>query len=220
MPSALVFDCDGVILDSATLKRDAFAALYDDQPRVIREAVRAYLERRGGQPREVKFQHIEGQILGRPPSNQRIETLCRCFRTVVAERIAQAHLIGGALATLQHWHGQCPLILLSATPQRELDETVEQHALTLWFDEVIGAPPDKVTALGNLLVRRQLPPSRTVMIGDSYNDFRAARSNGTAFIGVVAADSDMPFPSDTAIVSDLYELNAQLKELLGQGSSE
>lgn len=212
-PAALAFDCDGVILDSARLKRSAFAALYDDEPEAIRRDVRAYLDRRGGQPREVKFRHIESQILRRPAGQQRINELCERFRILVEKHMAGAPMIPGTLEVLAQWQGKCPVVLLSATPQRELERTVEQRGLAHYFDEVIGAPPDKVTALGNLLVRWHLSATQTVMVGDSYNDYRAARSNGTTFIGVVAPGDAMPFPPDTPTVQDLHGLYPQLQTL-------
>lgn len=210
---ALVFDFDGVIMDSATIKRTAFAALYDDQPEPVRRAIAAYLGRRGGQPREVKFRHIEGQILKAPPSRARIDELCQRFKRTVAAQLEAAPMIPGAMEVLETWQGRLPVILLSATPQRELEEIMERRDLARFFDEIIGAPPDKVAALGNLLVRRHLTPGSTVMIGDSYNDYRAARSNGTAFIGVTADPTASPFSADTPSVIDLRELDQALTGL-------
>ena len=213
IPTALVFDCDGVILDSASLKREAFAALYDDHPAAVRAAVAAYLGRRGGQPREVKFRHIEGQILGRTPSQARIDALCEQFRLRMQALMDSAPMIAGAMQALTQWRGRCPLVLLSATPQRELEDVVLRRGLAAQFDEVIGAPPDKVTALAGLLLRRCWQASTTVMVGDSYNDYRAARSNATAFIGVGQHSEPSPFPQDTPLITDLRGLDQALGRL-------
>ncbi|MDW7745588.1 HAD family hydrolase [Halomonas sp.] len=211
--SALVFDFDGVILDSAILKRQAFADLYDDEPEGNRRAVVAYLNRRGGQPREVKFRHIEGQILGRDAGTQRIQELCRRFKAHVEQRLLEAPAIPGALEFLERWQGVCPLYLLSATPELELRTITARRGLDRYFVEVIGAPPDKVNGLRNLLARRGHVPADTVMIGDSYNDYRAARSNGTAFIGVTADPSASPFPDDVVTTMDLTGLEMALSKL-------
>ncbi|WP_240455537.1 HAD family hydrolase [Halomonas faecis] len=211
--TALVFDFDGVILDSARLKRQAFADLYADEPNEQHRDVVAYLERRGGQPREVKFRHIEGHILGRDASEPRIQTLCRRFKERVEQRLFEAKAIPGAQAFLERWAGHLPLYLLSATPETELKAITARRGLDRYFLEVIGAPPDKVTGLRNLLVRRDHAPATTVMIGDSYNDYRAARSNGTAFIGVTADPAASPFPSDIVTTTDLTGLEAALERL-------
>lgn len=202
----LVFDFDGVVLDSATLKRQAFADVYLQAPEAQYRAVVAYLNRRGGQPREVKFRHIEEHILGRRASEARIQELCRQFKASVEERLATALPIAGALEFLNRWQHQRPLYLLSATPEPELTAIVEQRQLTPYFHEVIGAPPDKVTGLKNLLSRHGYDAKTTVMIGDSYNDYRAARSNGTLFVGVTANPAQTPFPADVVTIQDLRTL--------------
>lgn len=203
---ALVFDFDGVVLDSATLKRQAFADVYRHVPEHQYRAVVAYLSRRGGQPREVKFRHIEEHILGKRTSDGHIQELCGQFKTSVAERLLEAPPIPGALAFLNRWQHRRPLYLLSATPEQELTAIVEQRQLTPYFEEVVGAPPDKATGLRNLLTRHKLAPKATVMIGDSYNDYRAARSNGTLFVGVTANPHDSPFPGDVITIKDLHTL--------------
>lgn len=203
---ALVFDFDGVVLDSATLKRQAFADLYSQAPEVHYRDIVAYLSRRGGQPREVKFRHIEGHILGRQASEERIQQLCQQFKESVQERLLSAPPIAGALAFLARWQPYRPLYLLSATPAHELSAIVEQRQLTPYFNEVIGAPPDKVTGLRNLLTRHHHDAKTTVMIGDSYNDYRAARSNGTLFVGVTANPAQTPFPDDIVTIKDLQTL--------------
>lgn len=210
---ALVFDFDGVVLDSATLKRQAFADLYAEAPGPQYQAVCAYLSRKGGQPREVKFRHIEAHIFGRQPSEARIRELCALFKASVEQRLLQAPAIPGAVEFLARWAGKRPLYLLSATPEVELRAIVEKRELTSHFREVIGSPPDKVTGLRNLLVRCGHAAYETVMIGDSYNDFRAARSNGTRFIGVTADPDASPFPGDTITIRDIRGLEAALEQL-------
>lgn len=203
---ALVFDFDGVVLDSATLKRQAFADVYRCAPDHQYQAVVAYLSRRGGQPREVKFRHIEEHILGKRTNDVRIQELCHQFKASVEERLLDAPPIPGALEFLSQWQHKRRLYLLSATPERELTAIVDKRQLTPYFEEVVGAPPDKATGLRNLLTRHQLAPKATVMIGDSYNDYRAARSNGTLFVGVTANPNDSPFPKDAITIKDLHTL--------------
>ena len=212
-PYVLDFDFDGVVLDSATLKRQAFADLYSQAPEAQYQAVVAYLRRRGGQPREVKFRHIEEHILGKRTNEERIQELCRCFKASVAERLKTAPPIPGALEFLSHWHKKRLQYLLSATPEQELTAIVAQRQLTSYFNDVVGAPPDKATGLRNLLARHQHAPKNTVMIGDSYNDYRAARSNGTHFVGVTANPAQSPFPDDVVTIKDLHTLAKALNLL-------
>lgn len=91
---------------------------------------------------------------------------------------------------------------------------IEQRQSSGLFDEVLGAPPDKVNGLRNLIDRHSFAAARTVMIGDSYNDYRAARSNGTHFIGILADDArHSPFPANSVTLPDLGGLEAGLARL-------
>lgn len=214
---ALVFDCDGVILDSASLKRGVFADFYRDEPAPLRSAILAYLGRGGGQPRDVKFHHIEAHILGRPIPATRIRELSREFAERVEAKVAEAPTMPGAVEFLQRWRGRTPLYLLSATPQDELRRIIHQRGLSHLFEEVLGAPPDKVNGLRSLMTRHGYRAEQTVMVGDSYNDYRAARSNATGFIGVLAAaNAHSPFPGNTVTVPDLTTLDDGLAVLRGQ----
>lgn len=210
---ALVFDFDGVVLDSATLKRQAFADLYRHRRDEEYRAIVAYLSRKGGQPREVKFRHIEAHILGQDADEARIKFLCQQFKQSVEQRLLQAPFIPGALSFLSSWHDKRSIYLLSATPQRELTSIVKQRQLAQFFIETVGAPPDKATGLGQLLVRQGHAAKHTVMIGDSYNDYRAAHSNGSRFIGVAAEPNQSPFPADTVVINDLSQLEEALLSL-------
>lgn len=211
---ALVFDCDGVILDSASLKRGIFADFYAGEPEPFRSAILAYLARGGGQPRDVKFHHIEAHILGRPITETRIRVLSSEFAELVESRVAAAPTIPGAIEFLQRWRGKMPCYLLSATPQAELRRIMEQRGYNGLFEDIIGAPPDKVNGLLNLMTRYNYCPERTVMVGDSYNDYRAARSNGTHFLGIIAEDAThSPFPGSTLTTPDLHDLEAMLERL-------
>ncbi|MCK2043131.1 HAD-IA family hydrolase [Chromohalobacter sp. TMW 2.2308] len=211
---AVVFDCDGVILDSAGLKRTVFADFYRDQPPALYRAILAYLSRGGGQPRDVKFHHIEAHILGRPISEARIRALSNQFAERAEAQVAQAPTIAGAIDFLDRWRGKIPLYLLSATPQKELRRVIRRRNLTDYFDDVLGAPPDKTNGLSTLMATHHHDPARTVMVGDSYNDYRAARSNNTHFVGITSSKAKpSPFPEDVITQSDLSHLEETLASM-------
>ncbi|MFC3283330.1 hypothetical protein ACFOEV_06865, partial [Litchfieldella rifensis] len=50
-------------------------------------------------------------------------------------------------------------------------------------------------------------------LDDSYNDFRAASSNGMRFVGITADPSGSPFPDDVVSARDLHGLEDALARL-------
>ena len=75
--------------------------------------------------------------------------------------------------------------------------------------------PDKANSLLNLITRHGHAAERTVMVGDSDNAYRAARSNATHFIGVLpGATTPSPFPGNMLNVPDLFGLEETLDKLM------
>ena len=64
-----VFDFDGVILNSASIKENEFLNLYKDSNHDDFFKIKSYLELNPGVPRKVKISHIEKNILKSKDSN-------------------------------------------------------------------------------------------------------------------------------------------------------
>src|SRR5688500_11624263 len=65
VPSAVIFDFDGVILESANIKTEAFLTLFADHTE-HREAIRGYHVRNVGISRFRKFEWIYSELLKTP----------------------------------------------------------------------------------------------------------------------------------------------------------
>ena len=76
---ALVFDLDGVLIDSADIKAQTFQSFYSHLGADLRGKVYRYLELHSGLSRSKKFTHIEQEILGRTGTGDEIALLCRKF---------------------------------------------------------------------------------------------------------------------------------------------
>ncbi|MDR2055864.1 MAG: haloacid dehalogenase-like hydrolase [Desulfovibrio sp.] len=181
--SALVFDCDGVILESADIKSRAFFALaepfgLDAQRRFLR-----YHERHVGVSRFAKFSWLYATIEGRAISPEESEELGRRFAGLCKEAVLAAPFVSGFQDLLEEWHGRAPLFVASGTPRRELAEILEARGIAGKFAGVYGTPPDKAALLRRLIADHALDPAATVMFGDGETDYEAARQAGTLFFG-------------------------------------
>lgn len=199
----IVFDFDGVILDSARLKLDAFVAFYADEGAEVRRAVADYQRVNGGVSRFVKFRHFEETMLGRPLTDERLEELSRRFSALVEDRVVGAAAIPGAVEALERHAGHIPVFVVSATPEDELRRIVERRGLARCFTEVRGSPLTKKQIVPGLLETHGLQASRTLFVGDSPHDIEAATACGLPFLGVVAPGDENPFPPGTVTVPDL-----------------
>ncbi|TGV69838.1 HAD family hydrolase, partial [Mesorhizobium sp. M00.F.Ca.ET.149.01.1.1] len=145
-PAAIIFDFDGVILDSAEIKAEAFAEIYSGYGQQWREPILSYQRLHGGISRREKFDHFDKQIVGSAPTVERLALLSKRFSEIVFEKILAAPFIPGARELLEKATGRSRLFVVSGTPQQELVEVIGQRALDHYFELVIGAPTQKLEA--------------------------------------------------------------------------
>jgi HAD superfamily hydrolase (TIGR01549 family) len=206
---AVVFDFDGVILESADIKTDAFLAMYAHYPEHLAE-IRRYHLANTGISRYVKFEHIQRVILGLSYTEEDRRRLSAEFERFTHEKIFTCPQVPGAEELLRRLQGRVLRIVASGTPQAELDRIVAGRGMGGWFDEVWGTPRTKPEILREVLARHALDPQSVLMVGDGMSDYQAAREIGTRFL---AREADDVF-AGVAVekVRDLTELGTWLGE--------
>ncbi len=202
----VVFDFDGVLVDSVAVKTAAFAAMYEPHGRDVVDAVVAYHHANAGIARHTKLAHYERELLGRDPGEDDIERLADEFARRVVDAVVAAPPMPGAEPLLAALHGRLPLYVASGTPQDELRDIVSRRGWAHLFDGVFGSPTPKGEILAGVVRRCRVEPDRVVMIGDGTTDLQGARAAGTWFVGV--RSDEVSFPDDTMTVGDLDELFA------------
>jgi HAD superfamily hydrolase (TIGR01549 family) len=181
--SALVFDCDGVILEATDIKSRAFFDLAEPFGPEAQRRFLQYHERHAGVSRFSKFAWLYTTIVGREISAGESEELGRRFAQMCKEAVMAAPFVPGFPELLDAWHGRVPLFVASGTPREELVEVLEARGIAGKFAGVYGTPPDKAALLRLLLADHSLDPAATVMIGDGETDYEAARQAGMLFFG-------------------------------------
>lgn len=180
---AVVFDFDGVILESADVKTDAFVALYAEHGPEVCRRVREHHLANTGISRFKKFAWIAENVLGRALTDDDSAALGRRFSDIALAGVLAAPLVPGADAALAALAARgLPLFVASGTPEEELRLIVSRRGLAPAFREVHGTPRDKPTILGDVIARHELAPEQVLFVGDGMTDYRAARATGTQFL--------------------------------------
>jgi HAD superfamily hydrolase (TIGR01549 family) len=203
---ALIFDFDGVIVESEHIKTRAFQTLYGEHGPEVVAAVVAHHEANGGISRRKKIRHCHETLLGTDLDGAKLETLCQRFSALVEDEVVGCDWVPGARELLASQFARRPLFVVSGTPQDELTRIVERRGLAPWFTEVHGSPPEKATTIRSILARHDLDPRTVLFVGDAAADWRAARETGVRFIGRLADPERSPFPPGTPVISDLTQL--------------
>jgi phosphoglycolate phosphatase-like HAD superfamily hydrolase len=204
--AAIIFDFDGVIVESVDIKTRAFATLFQSEPASVVQAVVDYHLANAGLSRYVKFAYVYEVLLRRPLDDATALVLESRFSSLVTDQVVACPMVAGARSYLDARRGEVPLHLVSATPQGELREIVGRRALACYFEDVMGSPATKAANVRRVIDRHGYDPARVPLIGDGLQDHEAARALGLPFIGRVPPGQRSPFPACTSTVPDLDAL--------------
>jgi len=180
---AIVFDCDGVILDSNRIKTNAFrnvARKYGDEPA---EALVDYHVQNGGVSRYRKFEYFISEILGREINESELNHLTNEFAEYVTQELLKCP-VTGELERLREKTIGSKWFIVSGGDQEELRRVFNERGLLKLFDGgVYGSPKNKDEILAAMLKNGSLKKP-ALFLGDSHYDHKAAKHAGLDFVFV------------------------------------
>jgi HAD superfamily hydrolase (TIGR01549 family) len=203
---AVIFDFDGVLVESVDVKTQAFADMYAEYGPEIVEKVVAYHLMHGGIPRFEKFRYWHRTFLDKEISPEEVQKLGSEFSLIVKETVIKAPWVPGAYDFLAAHHQHLPLFIASGTPDEEMREIVERRNMARYFVAVQGSPASKVEIINTFCIAHGFDRDRVLMVGDSWTDYEGALASGVRFVGRIS-DAAVNFPSNVPVIIDLKELH-------------
>ncbi len=179
---AIVFDFDGVILESGDVKTDAFIELFAEHGPEVQAQVRQHHLENLGVSRFKKFSWIYETVLRAPLSDDDSKALGDKFSALALEKVMTSPFVPGARESLISLAARLPLFVASGTPQGELDMIVARRELTSLFREVHGTPAEKPEIINGILQRYSLSAPEILFVGDGTSDHKAAVATGVEFL--------------------------------------
>ena len=185
----IVFDCDGVVLDSNIVKTKAYfrTAKTLGATDAEAQALVDYHVRLGGISRYHKFDYYLKEILKKPATERAIQDLLDEFGRELEVGLMECEIAKG-LQELRDITPDCNWLILSGGDQQELRTLFDKRTLEnrqklseLFNGGIFGSPDNKDEVLkreignGNI----QLP---ALYLGDSKYDYEAANHAGLDFI--------------------------------------
>lgn len=210
---SFVFDCDGVILNSNSIKTDAFRFAASAYGEKASQSLVDFHKARGGISRYEKFNYFLKSIVPLYSSSSNVKDflfddamnmLLLNYSRFVKEKL----LVCASSKALPALREKFPLpvfSVVSGSDQKELREIFEARGLDSFFGGgVFGSPDSKhlilsrEVAKGNLL----LP---ALFIGDSYYDYQAAKDHSLDFV-FVHQWTEMPRWRDFVVENNIFSL--------------
>lgn len=204
----LIFDCDGVILDSVPVKTRAFSRLAHPFGEAACKRFVEYHLSHGGVSRYKKFEWFFREVLGREITPTESKEWGRLFAEYALDEVRRCDLIPGIISVLAHWQTKLPLYVCSGAPHEELTSILQERQLDSYFTGIYGSPPAKAQLLAMIVDKAGILPKNALMVGDAVTDRNAAIEVGTLFYGTGPELKGGDFPWGP----DLLELNAWIEK--------
>ena len=184
----IVFDCDGVVLNSNKTKVDAYFGVAKRMGGTDEQA-QAFVQHhvtKGSFPRNGKIEYYLKNIVNQPVTSELIQQYLHAFEAILDETLMQCEIAPALMGVKRATHFS-KWMLLSGGDQAELRRvfprrTIENTNLAALFEVgIFGGPDQKDDVLareidnGNI----QLP---ALFVGDSKYDHQAASKAGLDFV--------------------------------------
>ncbi len=202
----IVFDCDGVLLDSMPAKIAAFREWVPERYSDYRDAFMQRVMAGFGKSRLHHISSFYEVIVGEAVTESfLIEEVAR-FTEICEPLCAAAPWRKGSREFVRHCRDAgLPLYVLSGTPQEPLEAMLESTGGTALFDAIIGSPPGKPESMERILSETAAAADHTLFVGDANADHVAALHVGAHF-AYLPSEADKPLAPTPTVVNDLREL--------------
>lgn len=179
--TTLVFDCDGVVLDSNRVKTDAFYQATLPYGKAAARAMVDYHISLGGVSRYLKFQYFLEEIVPRGHSGPDLDTLLKNYATAVRVGLMECDIAPG-LHELRVAYPAQRWMIASGGDQNELRSIFTARDLDSLFDGgIFGSPDTKDTILAREIATGSIRRP-ALFLGDSRYDHEAASAAGLDFV--------------------------------------
>jgi len=215
MIKTIIFDFDGVLVESVDIKTMAFKKLFemeghnDDDVRNIVE----YHIQNTGVSRFEKIAYFYKEILKSDLHRNEFDRLCNRFSELVVDEVVNAPYVRGADEFLRKHSEDFKCYIASATPHDEMLEIINRRQMKQFFKKVYGSPMTKGNIASEIIIKNRCNKHETLFIGDALSDYNAARINGIQFIARTRGDVDIFKEVDCRKISDFSNFLNIVREL-------
>ncbi|WP_376695217.1 HAD family hydrolase [Wenzhouxiangella sp. EGI_FJ10305] len=181
--TTLIFDCDGVVLNSNKVKTEAFYQATLPFGKSAAQAMVDYHVAKGGVSRYKKFDYFLERIVLNHAEQKRadLESLLQAYADHVREGLLNCE-IAPALGALRQHIPNTRWLIVSGGDQAELRNVLTERGIAEWFDGgIFGSPDSKDKILARELACANIRKP-ALFLGDSKYDYRAASTAGLDFV--------------------------------------
>jgi len=172
----IIFDFDGVILNSHIIKAKAFYKIFKIFGKKQAERAQKYHLSKCGISRYKKFNYIKKNILkDNKIKNKQLNTR---FINYCLKKILNLKINEKLLKFLKSNYKKYELYISTGAPQNEIIYILKKKKLYTFFRKIYGSPSTKITHIKKIKKTNK----KCIFIGDSIDDLKAAKKTDTNFL--------------------------------------
>ena len=175
------WDFDGTIKDSVDVKSDAFEKLFLPYGVESAKRVRVHHEENGGLSRFKKIP-LYLEWVGEEVTERMVQQFCSRFSELAFQGVIDSPWVDEAYEYLLQNYQKQYFVLVTATPQEEIELIADRLDIACLFKEIYGAPHSKADMVAAVMGRLNMKKEQALIIGDAETDMLAAEENGITFL--------------------------------------
>lgn len=184
----IIFDFDGVIINSNQIKYKAFFQIFPPHQQVkkiIKKALDKHRENSRYYIIEKILTALQGQRYLRVTNlNKSINFYANKYGRIVEKGAMRCKEIKGASQSLKILFKHFPLYINSTTPEDSLRRIILKRSLGIFFKGIYGGPKTKIENLSKIIEKEKINGREVLIVGDGQSDLEVARKFESHFIGI------------------------------------
>ena len=177
----LVFDCDGVLLNSNKIKTDAFYKVTKHFGQEFAQALVDYHIANGGMSRYLKFDYFITHILQKPYNKLLRQELLKYFAKNVKKGLMTCEVADG-IELLKAKTEKANWIIISGSDQSELRKIFKERNLEQFFKGGIFGSPDRKDEIIEREIKKKNIKKPSLFFGDSKYDYIVSKKAKLDFV--------------------------------------
>lgn len=184
MKKVIIWDFDGVIVNSNSIREKGFREVFKSYHINDVNKLLKYHNKNGGLSRYHKIEYFYKEILSKEISALQIDAYANSFSDIMLKEMTNPIiLIEETLNFLKNNYKKVDFYIASGSDQKELRILASSLKIDIYFKEIFGSPIDKNTLVKNIIDKVKIKEDKICLIGDAINDYTAANINNISFYG-------------------------------------
>tara|TARA_B100001093_G_C26714398_1_gene964979 strand:+ start:510 stop:1154 length:645 start_codon:yes stop_codon:yes gene_type:complete len=180
-----LFDCDGVILDSNSIKSQAFYKSVKIYGKDLAIKFKKYHIKNGGVSRFEKFNHFINVILNSNQNKPKINELLNNYSDIIYDELIKCKITPD-LKKIKNITKNKKWAMVSGSKESELRKILKKRKIDSFFDSgIFGSPKNKFEIFEREIKNKNIK-FPAVFFGDTKYDYEVAKSFNIDFVFVSA----------------------------------